>query len=106
MKQSVIQHVPKMHHIKIHRDYVEMLSALSTGNSPCPDSRCSAAILSVFEYWMNYKTSENEQHAYHNTALEKGGKTPMFEIDMWIYKTQEQLKSEDFPASRLRHAGH
>ena len=91
-RETVIQHIPKSIFLQIRQDYIALIDHMSIGS--CPDKFCTAAILSVFEHWTNYKIDQRNQTTYENAIRAQGDLDPLSD-DLWIYKTQEDLKDID-----------
>lgn len=95
MKQSAINHISNMRLVIIRQDYIELFKMIETDDDKCPDYACTSAILNVFEYWTNYKIANREQAQKHNEILESGGKEPVYDDSLWIYKTIDEIKTDE-----------
>lgn len=72
----------------------------------CEGNRCMADILSLLEYWTNYKRANAKDEAYKNTIRMQMGDEPVA-IECWIWKSntgfQEDLL-ESYSENTLRKA--
>ena len=84
MRTSVIPHSKSEQLVIIREDYLAI----------CAGNHCAAAILNVFEYWTNVKIAHQSQAEALNSAAESAGDKPTQDTELWIYKSQKQLKDE------------
>ena len=89
MKTSIIVHPPKISLVIIRADYLGICE-----NSP--DKNCSAAILNLFEFWMNVKLDNRPQAKQQNESLEKGDEQPTQDTELWVWKKMSDIQDELF----------
>jgi len=74
---------------------MELCKVLETDTNPCPDYACSSALMNAFEHWTNTNFNNAIQAQAKNDILERGGQDRTQDEGLWIYRTQEQLKSDE-----------
>lgn len=82
---SCIRHIPNTRVVVLREDFFLL----------CEEDQCSAMILSQFEFWMNVKLRHLGQAEFENMIAEKEGVDPTQNTELWVWKTQEQLRDEE-----------
>jgi hypothetical protein len=82
-RTSCIQHQPKNPLVILHKDYLDI----------CDGDIAAAVILSILEYWMNYKIDHSDQLKTENANRKRAG-LEVLDDDLWIYKSGEEFQKD------------
>jgi len=93
-KTSGIDHLPNQSMVMIREDYVALCEAVTKETEKCPDSKCAAALMNLFEYWTNWKVANAEQSRRHNDTRQAGGLERNQDESLWIWKTTDEFHSD------------
>src|SRR4051812_100428 len=96
-RESCISHPVKAPFLVIRDEYVGICrdaNALIEDPKDKANEHCAAGLLAIFEHWHNVKLAVVEQAQAQNEVDKLHGKAPTQDVNLWVYKSQSDLKDE------------